>query len=78
MAQGEYLTNISGTIRVYGGSSVVSSIQLDTNITTYGPYGLRGNTGFGFNMTGAEIRGFYGAGGYFIDSIGMIVTLADA
>lgn len=73
LSPGEYLTNISGTIRKHKGVEVVGSLQFHTNLTTYGAFGKPEGTSFGIAMRGAEIVGFNGRSGNYLDSIGIFV-----
>nr|KAJ0226069.1 hypothetical protein LSAT_V11C100007970 [Lactuca sativa] len=70
----EYLTNISGTIGQFGGSTVVMSLCFRTNQIRYGPYG-NSDKGIPFSYDGKDgmIVGFYGRAGKYIDSIGIYV-----
>ncbi|KAK2636759.1 hypothetical protein Ddye_031551 [Dipteronia dyeriana] len=71
---GEYLTSISGTTNVYLETLVVESITFHTNRTTYGPYGQTNGTAFEIPLENAEIVGFFGRAGAFVDAIGIHVV----
>lgn len=70
----EYLTNISGTIGQFGGSTVVMSLCFRTNQIRYGPYGNSDKgTPFSYDGKDGMIIGFYGRFGQYINAIGIYV-----
>ncbi|KAJ4962383.1 hypothetical protein NE237_022322 [Protea cynaroides] len=69
----EYLTSIQG---YYGsinewGTTIVRSLTFESNMKTYGPFGVQQGKHFSFPMSGAKIVGFHGKAGWYIDSIGV-------
>ena len=69
---------IYGATGNYGGNTtVVTSLTIVTNVSTYGPYGKHsvGNTPFHVQPpSNHSIVGFYGRVGQVLDQIGAYVT----
>lgn len=68
----EFLTSIHGH---YGslyewGPVFVRSLTFESNMRTYGPFGVEQGTYFSFPMTGGKIVGFHGKCGWYLDAIG--------
>jgi hypothetical protein len=68
----EFLTSIHGH---YGslnewGPVFVRSLTFESNMRTYGPFGVEQGTCFSFPMTGGKIVGFHGKCGWYLDAIG--------
>lgn len=55
--------------------TVIRSLALETNIRTYGPFGVEDGTKFSFPITGAKpmIVGFHGKSGLYLNAIGVHV-----
>ncbi|KAJ9568402.1 hypothetical protein OSB04_004368 [Centaurea solstitialis] len=72
----EVLISVSGHYCpvVYGGSPVIRSLTLKTNQRTFGPFGVEEGTPFNFSTDGGLVVGFYGRGGWFLDSIGFYIS----
>ncbi|KAL6992637.1 hypothetical protein U1Q18_010749 [Sarracenia purpurea var. burkii] len=68
----EFLTSVSGHYCpvVSGGNSVIRSLTFKTNQKTFGPYGVEEGTPFSFSTDGAQIAGFKGRSGWFVDALG--------
>ncbi|KAK1434181.1 hypothetical protein QVD17_11100 [Tagetes erecta] len=68
----EILISVSGHYCpvVYGGGPVIRSLTFKTNKRTFGPFGVEEGTPFSFFANGDRIVGFYGKGGWFLDSLG--------
>ncbi|CAI9264089.1 unnamed protein product [Lactuca saligna] len=72
-ADNEFLIGISGRVGSFDGSTVITSISFETNISTYGQYGTNPGTDFSFGVTRGKISGFYGKYGSYVDSLGVIL-----
>ncbi|GJY00461.1 F-box/FBD/LRR-repeat protein isoform X1 [Tanacetum coccineum] len=72
----EVLISVSGHYGpvVYGGGPVIRSLTFKSNRRTYGPFGVEEGTPFNFMTNGGHIVGFYGRGGWFIDSLGFVLA----
>lgn len=71
----ERLISIRGTIVEFVGVTVIQSLTLITNLNTYGPFGVTDGTAFEDPIEeGAEIVGFHGHAGAFLDAIGQYVV----
>ncbi|XP_058192576.1 jacalin-related lectin 19 [Rhododendron vialii] len=68
----EFLTSVSGHYCpvVHGGSPVIRSITFKSNRRTFGPYGVEEGTPFSFSADGAQIMGFKGRSGWYLDAVG--------
>ncbi|XP_076881327.1 mannose/glucose-specific lectin-like [Bidens hawaiensis] len=51
--------------------TVISSVSLETNKTTHGPFGGTTDSVFTLPWDSGSLVGFYGLAGYYIDSIGV-------
>uniref|UniRef100_A0A5B7B3R1 Putative eukaryotic translation initiation factor isoform 4G-1-like n=1 Tax=Davidia involucrata TaxID=16924 RepID=A0A5B7B3R1_DAVIN len=71
----EYLTGISGTYGSFDplGPVIIKSLQIQTNLTKYGPFGSESGTFFSFPMEGGVIVGFHGRASQFLEAIGVYV-----
>jgi hypothetical protein len=77
-APAEYVKKLSGTIgrsSTSGGMSFVASLEIETNIRTYGPYGKAHND-YPFSIPLPEdfsIVGFFGRAGRLPDAVGVYI-----
>ncbi|KAL4576789.1 hypothetical protein LXL04_012888 [Taraxacum kok-saghyz] len=69
-AYDEYITEICGTVGVFLGMNVVTSISFGTNNGPYGSYGKHEGSSFSFQVTQGKFVGFCGISGRFLNSIG--------
>nr|WRQ20294.1 jacalin-related lectin 4-like [Citrullus colocynthis] len=73
----EYLISIYGyygSIHNWGiDGTVIRSLTLETNIRSYGPFGVEDGNKFSFPITGGKIVGFHGKSGRYLDGIGVHV-----
>ena len=80
LAPVEYVQRLSGTIgQAFGSESrtFVASLQIGTNIRTYGPYGRRltSDDQFSIPLPGnVSVVGFFGRAGNFLDAIGVYIA----
>jgi len=76
----EYVQRLSGTIgQAFGSESrtFVASLQIGTNIRTYGPYGRRLTSDDQFSITlpgNVCVVGFFGRAGNLLDAIGVYIA----
>ncbi|CAN6339986.1 unnamed protein product [Urochloa humidicola] len=76
----EWVTKLSGTIVIRsasaGGKPVVASLEIETNITKYGPYGtVHQDYPFSFPLPkDMIIAGFFGRCGSIVDAIGVYIA----
>ena len=76
----EYVQRLSGTIgQAFGSESrtFVASLQIGTNIRTYGPYGRRltSDDQFSIPLPGnVSVVGFFGRAGNLLDAIGVYIA----
>ncbi|CAN6326134.1 unnamed protein product [Urochloa humidicola] len=76
----EWVTKLSGTLEIRSLGSgvykpVVASLEIETNIKKYGPYG-RVNQDYSFSILvpqGWIIAGFFGRAGSLVDAIGVYI-----
>ncbi|XP_022137535.1 jacalin-related lectin 3-like [Momordica charantia] len=54
-------------------ATVIRSLTLETNLRSYGPFGVEDGTEFSFPITGAKIVGFHGNSGRYLHAIGVHV-----
>ncbi|TKW25129.1 hypothetical protein SEVIR_3G095600v4 [Setaria viridis] len=79
LAPTEFVNSISGTIgRSFGSQSrsLVASLQIGTNVRTYGPYGRRNPGDDPFSIPLPEnfcVVGFWGRAGNLLDAIGVYI-----
>ncbi|XP_011652422.2 jacalin-related lectin 3 isoform X2 [Cucumis sativus] len=59
--------------RVLTPTTVIRSLTLESNIKTYGPFGMDEGTKYSFPIMEAKIVGFHGSSGWFLDAIGIYV-----
>ncbi|CAN6163938.1 unnamed protein product [Urochloa humidicola] len=72
LALGEFIREVSGTIGMFGPFKVVTSINLVSNLQTYGPYGQPKGTDFSVPVQGDNgVVGFFGRSGIYLDAIGV-------
>ncbi|KAL7592859.1 hypothetical protein Lser_V15G32634 [Lactuca serriola] len=64
---------IRGRVGSFDGSTVITSMSFETNISTYGQYGTNPGTDFSLGVTRGKILGFYGKYGSYVDSLGVIL-----
>lgn len=69
----ERVTKISWTVGKFGPHDVVSSLTINTNNRTYGPYGRATGTTFSIPVLDGKIVGFFGRSGDALDAIGFYV-----
>ena len=80
LAPMEYVQRLSGTIgQAFGSESrtFVASLQIGTNIRTYGPYGRRLTSDDQFSITlpgNVCVVGFFGRAGNLLDAIGVYIA----
>ena len=80
LAPVEYVQRLSGTIgQAFGSESrtFVASLQIGTNIRTYGPYGRRltSDDQFSIPLPGnVSVVGFFGRAGNLLDAIGVYIA----
>ncbi|KAL9316582.1 hypothetical protein ACSQ67_017583 [Phaseolus vulgaris] len=69
----EILTKIHGYCGSFNqfGPNLVRSLSFESNMKTYGPFGVEQGTYFSVPLTGAKIVGFHGRCGWYIDAIGV-------
>ncbi|KAL4580715.1 hypothetical protein LXL04_016917 [Taraxacum kok-saghyz] len=72
-ADDESLIGISGTVAVFGGNTVITSLSFITNKMTHGPYGTIRGTSFSLTVTKGRFSGFHGNYGDYLDSFGVIL-----
>nr|CAB3462004.1 unnamed protein product [Digitaria exilis] len=71
-AQTEYVKKFSGTI---GGQWVVASLEIETNLQTYGPYGKETNNHFSIPIPeNAGVVGFFGRAEGNLNAIGVYIS----
>jgi hypothetical protein len=64
-----------GTTNSIGGDTVVTSLALVTNVTTYGPFGKPNGTPFNSLLPdNSSIVGFYALAGEFVNALGAYVS----
>ncbi|KAA8518148.1 hypothetical protein F0562_015622 [Nyssa sinensis] len=71
----EYLTGISGTYGSFKlfGPMAITSLEFQTNLTKYGPFGNQSGSIFSLPMEGGVIVGFHGRARQFLEAIGVYV-----
>ncbi|XP_038898650.1 jacalin-related lectin 3-like [Benincasa hispida] len=73
----EYLISIYGyygSIHNWGiNGTVIRSLTFQTNIRSYGPFGIEDGNKFSFPITGGKIVGFHGKSSRFLNAIGVHV-----
>lgn len=72
-ADDENLIGISGTVGIYAGCTVITSLSFLTNKTHHGPYGTNQGTNFSLPVTKGQFGGFSGNYGSYLDSFGAIL-----
>ncbi|KAA8537086.1 hypothetical protein F0562_029564 [Nyssa sinensis] len=71
---GEFLISISGYYGQVSGLVVVRSLTIESNKTTYGPFGVRDGNYFNIPPTSGKIIGFHGrSSGDYLHSIGAYI-----
>nr|ADV38315.1 mannose/glucose-specific lectin [Litchi chinensis] len=70
----EYFTSISGTAVTSNGLETVQSLTFHTTKGTRSPNGNTNGTPFSIPMEGAQIVGFFGRAGEYVDAIGINVV----
>ncbi|XP_071738002.1 protein GOS9-like [Rutidosis leptorrhynchoides] len=74
-AEGEYITGISGTVGVYNGYKVITSLTFHGSKKDYGPYGSKsGGTAFSLPVRLGDFVGFYGNYGAYLDNLGVYLS----
>lgn len=53
------------------GPVITRSLTFESNMRSYGPFGVEQGANFSFPMTGGKIVGFHGKSGWFLDAIGV-------
>ncbi|XP_023742852.1 mannose/glucose-specific lectin [Lactuca sativa] len=69
----EVLIGISGNFKEYENYTVITSFSVQTNICTYGPFGLGGGSNFSIQLASGTFAGFYGKCGIYLDALGVIL-----
>ncbi|CAH1424393.1 unnamed protein product [Lactuca virosa] len=69
----EHFIGITGTVGVYEGYTVITSLSFLTNKTNYGPYGTNQGTSFSLSVAKGRFGGFSGNYGAYIDSFSVIL-----
>ncbi|CAH1439453.1 unnamed protein product [Lactuca virosa] len=72
-ADDENLIEISGTVRVYGGYTVITSLSFLTNKKKYGPYGTTQGTSFSLPVAKGSFGGFSRNYEDYLDSFSVIL-----
>lgn len=72
-ADDENLIGISGTVGVYAGYTVITSLSFLTNKKKYGPYGTTQGTSFSLPVAKGSFGGFSGNYGDYLDSFSVIL-----
>ncbi|CAH1445201.1 unnamed protein product [Lactuca virosa] len=72
-ADDKNLIEISGTVGVYGGYTVITSLSFLTNTKKYGPYGTTQGTSFSLPVAKGSFGGFSGNYGDYLDSFSVIL-----
>ncbi|KAI8529634.1 hypothetical protein RHMOL_Rhmol12G0240000 [Rhododendron molle] len=69
----EFLTSVSGHYCPWGffsACTVIRSMTFKSNRRTFGPYGVEEGTPFSISADGAQIVGFQGRSGWYLDAVG--------
>ncbi|CAI9281958.1 unnamed protein product [Lactuca saligna] len=69
----EHIVGITGTVGVYDGYTVITSMSFITNKNNYGPYGTNQGTSFSLPVSKGSFCGFSGNYGAYIDSFSVIL-----
>ncbi|XP_078167872.1 jacalin-related lectin 19-like isoform X2 [Carex rostrata] len=69
----EYIKSVRGYVGYFGDIFTVRSLQLITNLKSYGPYGKEEGIPFELSTCGGKIIGFHGCSGAYLDAIGVYV-----
>jgi Jacalin-like lectin domain len=67
--------NVKGYVGTFNTYTVLKSLELETNLNTYGPYGAEEGNSFELSAQGGQIIGFFGRSGQFVDAIGAYVQV---
>ena len=73
----EYIKTVSGTVGTFGDSIIVRSLEVITNLHTYGPFGKADSeqTPFELSAVNGKIIGFHGRSGSYLDAIGVYIQV---
>ncbi|KAH7859097.1 hypothetical protein Vadar_031531 [Vaccinium darrowii] len=67
----EFLISVSGHYGVFhSGNQVIRSLTFKSTRRTFGPYGVQEGKPFSFSTDGAQIVGFKGRSGSYLDAVG--------
>ncbi|CAH1448758.1 unnamed protein product [Lactuca virosa] len=69
----EFVIGISGRVGSLNDLTVITSLSIQTNVITYGPYGTNPGVDFSIGVNEGKFLGFYGRCGAYIDSLGVIL-----
>ncbi|KAL8246267.1 hypothetical protein R6Q59_007489 [Mikania micrantha] len=67
----EEIIGIDGTVAIYAGYTIISSLSFVTNKNIHGPFGIARGRPFNLPWDVGSFAGFYGLCGYYLDSIGV-------
>lgn len=67
LSSGEYVIKVWGTYESY-----VNSVNIRTNLKTWGPYGKTSGAAYEYNVASGKFAGFYGRQGTYLDAIGIL------
>jgi len=70
LAPSEIIKQVLGTTGTVGGDTVVTSLTLVSNLTTYGPFGTTNGTPF-CSQVNKTIAGFDGRAGEAVNALGV-------
>ncbi|KAF6987097.1 hypothetical protein CFC21_004777 [Triticum aestivum] len=72
LAPSEFIKQVLGTTGAVGGETIVTSLTLVSNVTTYGPFGKANGTPFSSQVPdGNNIGGFYARAGGSVNALGI-------
>ena len=53
---------------------MIQSLTVETNTTSYGPFGVENGTKFSFPSDGVKVVGIHGRSGLYLDAIGLMAV----
>ncbi|XP_078167901.1 horcolin-like isoform X2 [Carex rostrata] len=69
----EYITSVKGHYSNFYGKTLLTSLEFETNMRCFGPYGSEGKIPFELPAISGQIIGFYGLSGSYLDALGVYV-----
>ncbi|XP_078150585.1 uncharacterized protein LOC144545884 [Carex rostrata] len=69
----EYITSVKGHMGPFEGFFVVRSLEFETNLGAYGPFGRKGRIPFELSAINGKIIGFHGRSESLLDALGVYV-----